>query len=176
MPPVATIDELYNTPTWAALSGQLMLSVVAGVGVVIVQLFVVLTNAASRTVATNVLTLPLVGVPVIPPLEVFRLKPAGSEPVMENVYGCVPPPASNAELYGIPIWAWVSGQLRVSGCGAMTGGAVTMLQLLDALAEPESRAFTTNVLVPPPAGVPLITPVDALRLKPGGSDPVMENV
>jgi hypothetical protein len=45
----------------------------------------------------------MVGVPVIAPVEVFSVKPAGSEPlVIENVYGETPPVAMRAELYGTP--------------------------------------------------------------------------
>jgi hypothetical protein len=42
------------------------------------------------------------GVPVTAPLEAVRLKPAGSDPVVENVYGGVPPVAPIKELYVTP--------------------------------------------------------------------------
>jgi hypothetical protein len=63
-------------------------------------------------------------------------------------------------------------------CGGMFGGTfdveITMLQLWIALPDTESRAFATKEL-PPPVGIPVIAPVDALKLNPNGSDPVMEN-
>ena len=41
----------------------------------------------------------VVGVPVIAPVDGFRIKPPGSEPLtIENVYGGIPPVATSAEL------------------------------------------------------------------------------
>ena len=70
---------------------------------------------------------------------------------------------------------------RINDDGAgVVGGIpdVEMLQFWVAVCDAESRTLATKVLVPPPpVGVPLITPVEAPRLKPGGSDPVwIENV
>ena len=45
-----------------------------------------------------------------------------------------------------------------------------MLNDFSALTEPDS-AFTVNVDVPAAEGVPLMTPVDELRLSPAGSEP-----
>jgi|HubBroStandDraft_6_1064221.scaffolds.fasta_scaffold4447522_1 hypothetical protein len=58
------------------------------------------------------------------------------------------------------------------------GGAdvVVMLQLLVALPEAESVAPATKEFAPVPPGVPVIAPVEGVRLKPDGSAPVMENV
>ena len=52
-----------------------------------------------------------------------------------------------------------------------------MLQLLAALPDRESRALAPKEVVRQgPDGIPVTTPVEAVRLKPGGSDPVIENV
>jgi hypothetical protein len=52
-----------------------------------------------------------------------------------------------------------------------------MLQLLAAVPSTESRALALKELVPPkPVGVPVIAPVEAFGIKPGGSDPVIEYV
>lgn len=58
--------------------------------------------AASVTLMVTVL-LPPVGVPVMTPVLVFKLKPAGSVPeVMAHVYGLVPPDSVNVWLYAVP--------------------------------------------------------------------------
>jgi hypothetical protein len=52
-----------------------------------------------------------------------------------------------------------------------------MLQLLVAVPSALSAALALKgLLPPPPVGVPVIIPVEGSRLKPGGSDPVMEYV
>jgi hypothetical protein len=44
-----------------------------------------------------------VGVPVMAPVLLFRVNPAGSDPeVMENVYGLVPPDSLSVPLYAVP--------------------------------------------------------------------------
>jgi hypothetical protein len=50
-----------------------------------------------------------------------------------------------------------------------------MVQVLVAVAggPPESTTVATNVAAPPVA-VPIIDPVEAFRVKPGGSDPTVE--
>jgi hypothetical protein len=45
----------------------------------------------------------VLGVPVIAPVEVFKVKPAGNEPVViENVYGATPPEATRLDVYATP--------------------------------------------------------------------------
>ena len=87
MPPAATRKELYPTPTWALLAGQARVRVGGGATVVVIlQLWVELTDAESTTLATKELAPPLpVGVPPIAPVEALRLKTAGSDPVIENI-------------------------------------------------------------------------------------------
>jgi len=96
---VATSWELYDTPVVAELAGQARLSVgAAPVVVVMLQLFVAEPDAESRTLAAKGLVPPVVGTPVIAPVEAFSVKPAGSDPVTENAYGGVPPVACTREL------------------------------------------------------------------------------
>jgi hypothetical protein len=68
----------------------------------IVQLAVVVPAAVpveSTTFAVKVNVPYAVGVPVMAPVEVFKVNPVGSEPlVIENVYGGTPPVATSAEL------------------------------------------------------------------------------
>jgi hypothetical protein len=73
--------------------------------------------AESTTVPVKVVV-PPVGVPVIAPEEVFRTKPGGSDPVIEYVYGDVPPVATSEELYATPTGAELFGQVRLSAGGA----------------------------------------------------------
>jgi hypothetical protein len=54
--------------------------------------------------------------------------------------------------------------------------ATAMLQELVAVPDPESRALVLKGKAPAEVGVPIRSPVAATRLKPGGSDPVIENV
>jgi len=54
--------------------------------------------------------------------------------------------------------------------------AVTMEQFLVALPDAESTTFAVKELTPALVGVPVMAPVEALRLKPAGRDPVRENV
>jgi hypothetical protein len=54
---------------------------------------------------------------------------------------------------------------------------VVMLQPLVALPAAASPALAAKGKEPmTPVGVPVTTPVEVVRLKPGGNDPVMENV
>jgi len=70
--------------------------------VIMAQFRVTLEDAPSTTLIEKELVPAVVGVPVTPPVEAFKLRPAGSDPVNENVYGVVPPVAPNAELKGTP--------------------------------------------------------------------------
>lgn len=54
-------------------------------GVLIRQVVAATADAESCAFTTNEFVLPVVGVPLIAPVDVFRLKPAGRDPVMENV-------------------------------------------------------------------------------------------
>ena len=69
---------------------------------VMVQLVVVVPAAVPRestTWAVKVNGPDAVGVPVMAPVELFRVKPVGREPLMmEKVYGGTPPEAVSAEL------------------------------------------------------------------------------
>jgi hypothetical protein len=57
-----------------------------------------------------------VGVPVMAPVEVFRVKPAGNVPTTENVYGLTPPLTVIAGLLNAtptsPVLAPTAGQVR----------------------------------------------------------------
>jgi hypothetical protein len=115
----------------------------------------------------------VVGVPVIAPVDELSESPGGSEPlIIENVYGAFPPVATSAELYATPTCAVPIGQVSESVCIE-----TTMLQLALAVLPFESTTCAVKLYVPAVVGVPVIAPVEALSVKPGGSEPVMiENV
>jgi hypothetical protein len=136
------------------------------------QTLVTVPDVESTALAVKELLPSSVGVPVIAPVDEFRFKPKGREPVMEYVYGGVPPPAITEELYATASWAVLAGQLMVSGGCAVTA----MLQLAVAVVDAESRTVAVKELAPLPVGVPAIAPVDELRLSPEGSEPPTENV
>jgi hypothetical protein len=54
--------------------------------------------------------------------------------------------------------------------------ATAMLQLLVAATDAKSRTLALKGKVPAEVGVPMSSPVAATRFRPGGSDPVIENV
>jgi len=66
--------------------------------VVMPQTLVTLPDVESVAWAVKEAAPALVGVPVMAPEEAFRFRPAGNDPVNENVKGGVPPDAVSAEL------------------------------------------------------------------------------
>jgi len=125
--------------------------------------------AESVTVALKVEAPRVLGVPVIAPVEVLRVKPAGREPLMLNVYGGVPPPAVSADEYATPTCPVLAGQVKVNCAGAMV-----MLQLMVTVATPlESVTVAEKLDVPAVVGVPVMAPVEVLRVKPAGNDPLL---
>lgn len=84
----------------------------AGVTVILQVLLVTNTGTASVALALKEEVPPApVGVPVTAPVDVFRVKPVGSDPrVIENVYGGVPPVGTKRLLYVAPTTAPGSGQ------------------------------------------------------------------
>jgi hypothetical protein len=106
--PVLVIE----TSAWAATTVMLQLLVaIPGVG-----------EAESWALTTKEERPAIVGVPLIAPVkELMGPKPGGSDPVIENVYGGVPPVATRLkELYATPAWAAPSGQVTVGGGVAVT--------------------------------------------------------
>src|SRR5271166_3481569 len=80
------VTGVIATPCTALMDTQLALT--AGL-MVIEQVVVPTTPFESVTWMLNVPE--AVGVPVTAPVEVFNVRPAGSVPTMEKVYGAVPP-------------------------------------------------------------------------------------
>src|ERR1051325_8842303 len=129
--------------------------------------------ALSLTVTLKLNGLPtaLVGVPLIPPVAALRLKPGGSDPATsaQLLYGGVPPPAVRVAEYNAP----TAPPGRIA---AVTTGTPPMAMENDCAADVAPALSLTvtlklNGLPTALVGVPLIPPVVALRLKPGGGDP-----
>ena len=72
--------------------------------------------------------------------------------------------------------ATVAGPLLTIETSAAAAATVMLQVLLVALTDAESRTLALKGKVPAEVGVPMSSPVAATRLRPGGSDPVIENV
>ena len=126
----------------------------------------------SVTVIETVLAPAAVGVPVIAPVDGSMLSPAG-RPVADHVYGVVPPLALTVALYAAPATPPGSDDV-VMFSGAMTVSVRFAVAVRwDGLLE--SVTVIATVLAPAAVGVPLICPVEALRVNPAGS-PVADHV
>jgi hypothetical protein len=127
----------------------------------------------SVAVTVKVETMPgPTGVPVMAPVPVLRLSPAGSDPeVTAHSTGAVPPvEVSIAPGYVTPNCPAGSAVVVTASVGPLTVMdsfflAVTAVGLV------ESVAVTVNVEAPATEGVPEIAPVALLRLSPVGSFP-----
>ena len=112
----------------------------------------------------------LVGVPVTAPVLVFRAKPAGKLPlVTAYTYGETPSLATALDEYGAPT-------LSVLFSTASVGTGQTFKANVRVPLHPRASVAVNVSEVPAPllaVGVPLITPVEALKLKPEGSVPVV---
>lgn len=106
VPPVAASASVNAVPT---VAGKLPLVVIDSAGplalMVTLSLAVAVCPAASVTVTEKTLVPVAVGVPLITPELVFRLRPGGVAPeVTDQVYGWVPPLAAMVLEYAAP---WV---------------------------------------------------------------------
>lgn len=118
----------------------------------------------SVTVTVTVEVPGVVGVPLT--VQLVRVKPAGREPVMEHVYGVVPPLAVTVELNGTPTVPL--GNVFVSVNAA---GSITMVSgpVVDCVGFPASVTLTEIVALPAVMGVPATAHPE--RVRPAGSDP-----
>ena len=113
-----------------------------------------------------------VGVPLMTPVEALMARPAGSEPTeIDHVYGVVPPVAVRVCEYATPCWPLGKEVELIESAGAAT--SIERLVVLEAAGDPESVTLTMKLTLPAVVGVPLIRPVDALRVRPAGRLPAM---
>jgi hypothetical protein len=80
-----------------------------------------------------------VGVPVIAPVEVLSVRPAGSLPELtENVYGDLPPAAVSESVNAVPVFPLSLGNVNVRGAAVMV------------------RVIAAVWVIPPPVAVTVI--------------------
>ena len=125
---------------------------------------------ASVAVMVKVAAVVLVGVPVMAPVLVFKVRPAGSVPlVTAYTYGAVPALAAALDEYGVPTVSEAFSVANVSTGQIFNANVRVPLQPRESVAGKVSEVPAPLLVV----GVPLITPVEALKLKPEGSVPVV---
>jgi hypothetical protein len=114
-----------------------------------------------------------VGVPLITPLEPLRERPAGRVPlVMDQVNGDVPPLAASVALYAT-LTCPFGRELVVI---VIVAGAIVSVRFAVFVCIGFPASCTWKVSAVPVAaavGVPVIAPVDAFKLKPVGSVPLV---
>ena len=149
---------------------------------VMVKFAAVLFWAASVAVRVKLETPGAVGVPLMDGetlLFPVRLRPAGSVPPDTENMGYrkngekSPPMNVSAWLYGVP--AMPLGKDGLVIANVEDEAAIVMEKVWDAVLPLLSSTVAANDVVPTAVGAPLIKPVKAFRLSPGGSDPVVIN-
>lgn len=116
----------------------------------------------------------VVGVPETTPVEVSRLRPAGSVPdVTENVTGVVSPEAVNAVVAEMAVFTVAE---MLCDDGERDAAVVTVNEMVAVAVKGVPAVESVPVIVTTAAdwtvvGVPDTTPVEALRDKPAGNAP-----
>jgi len=119
----------------------------------------------TRTVKLNEPT--VVGVPLMAPVLAFTLSPSGSDPVeIAQLYGAVPPVATNDARYEIPVDPPGTEDVVID-----KGGVITIDSALVSVAPAPSVARTVKLNVPDADAVPLMVPVPEFKFRPAGSAP-----
>lgn len=161
----------------AVLTGVLLVQL-AGAGTPTEKLIVTGALVPTAFVAVNeaaVLADGVVGVPEITPETGFKVTPAGRVPLLsandvsgvlvaEILIGVIATPKASAVV--VPL-----AGLLMTGAAL---GAIVKVTFWVPVSPPVLRAPTVTVLTPLEMGVPEITPVAVLRVKPLGSVPVTE--
>ena len=106
------------------------------------------------------------------PVVALSVRPVGSAPdVTLNVYGAVPPVACSMVLYAVPTVP--AGGLPLTAIAVPPAVIVICRDAVTVSGTSlESVAWITNDDVPETVGVPEITPVEALKVRPAGSVPL----
>jgi hypothetical protein len=183
VPPDAMIVLLYAAPTCPVGSGEAVV-IASGAVIVSVNDFCVvwwLGAVESVTVTFTEPELAAVGEPEITPPELI-VKPVG-KPVALQVYGAVPPVATNVAEYGLPAGLLGKDAVVIESAGVMFSGSCTVLLWGVVGVESVTVMLTFAELAPP--GVPAITPPEFI-FKPvgkpvaaqvyGGVPPVADSV
>src|SRR4051794_40264320 len=115
MPPVAPIAELYGTPT-VPFGSVFVIERAAGAMLIVSLALTFCAGLPPSVTVTSTVTLPAtVGVPLT--AHAVRLSPAGRAPVMEQLYGVVPPVAVMLALYATPTVPFGSALPIVNAAG-----------------------------------------------------------
>jgi hypothetical protein len=147
-----------------------------GGAIVIVRVAVATCEGDDESVTLKVSGVALTateGVPLIAPVEAFRVNPVGSVPAVScQKKGAMPPPVWRICEYAVPATPLASEVVVM----VRTGGATVSvkLALADWAGEPES--VTLNVREAAAVcvvGVPLITPLEAFKDSPAGIVPAV---
>src|SRR5271154_6885538 len=96
----------------------------------------------------------VIGVPVMAPVEAFRLRPAGSVPIdMLHEYGLVPPAAARACEYGVPAVPLGNELVVIESAWIAALMVMERLAVLDCAGEEESVTLTVKFEVAAVMGV-----------------------
>ena len=172
VPPVAATLCEYGVPTMPLGSATVVIICRAAIEIVTVVVAVCCGTPESVTLNVNgVAVSAAVGVPLMAPVEVFSVKPAGSVPEVNcQVYGLIPPVAVSVVEHEAPTM-----QLRVS-VGAVSRPMIVRVRDTDAVCGIALESVTlkvSGVAVTAEAGVPLMAPVAVLSVNPAGSVPAV---
>jgi hypothetical protein len=109
--------DSWNMPHRTVALGNEFVVIESAAATVIVNPRVFVAPALSVTRMVKLGAPAVVGVPVIAPVEVFRLRPMGREPVNDQVSGVVPPVAATLFEYTAPTVAPGSDTVVMSNSG-----------------------------------------------------------
>ena len=110
------------------------------------------------------------GVAVSTPVKGFNVKPDGKLGA-DQLYGTVPPVPEIVVEYANPETAFGTVVVVISSTLL-----ITIVNVFEVLAPERSVTETSKVLLPFDVGVPVIVPVPLLKARPGGNDPLSDQV
>ena len=108
-----------------------------------------------------------VGVPVTAPFDAFSVKPAGRVPLIEYVYGAVPP----VTVIAVPLNGTPTSPVVTDEHTALSAALIVITQPLE---DTPFASVTFTLKVPEAVGVPVTAPFDAFSVKPAGNVPLIE--
>jgi hypothetical protein len=166
VPPDAVMFALYAMPT-VPLGSVLVNASVAGAMMMVSTWLTFCAGEPASVTLTVTIALPaVVGVPLT--THPVRLRPSGNVPVIEQLYGEVPPFAVIVELYATPTVPFGSVFVMFRALGAITIVSFALMLCVGLL---ESVTFTVTVELPAAVGIPLTA--QPVRLIPAGSVPAV---
>jgi hypothetical protein len=176
---VTGMNGVRGVPTFPVVLGTACVVVSAALIVRLNVFDAVAPTASVIVIVRTVAPCTAVGVPLIAPVVVFSVRPAGSAPpaVIANAYGVVPPEAVTGVNATIAVFC-VPVRLAMD-CVATSAALTVRLNVLDVVAPAASVIVIVRTVAACAAvGVPLIAPVVVFNVRPAGSAPpaVIANV